>query len=101
MTQAQWNAFSLFRTNFKKQCEKWAELSEELYPLQSDAASKDTPPYPHETAVVYNTALDALTATDNIRLIVIGDNPGKEEIYIPISDPPVPVTVYASVEDNV
>src|SRR5574344_1608710 len=79
MTQAQWNAFSLFRTNFKKQCEKWAELSEELYPLQSDAASKDTPPYPHETAVVYNTALDALTATDNIRLIVIGDNPGKEE----------------------
>ena len=79
MTQAQWNAFSLFRTNFKKQCEKWAELSEDLYPLQSDAASKDTPPYPHETAVVYNTALDALTATDNIRLIVIGDNPGKEE----------------------
>src|SRR5574344_1556660 len=79
MTQAQWNAFSLFRTNFKKQCEKWAALSEELYPLQRDAASKDTPPYPQETAVVYNTALDTLTAADNIHLIVIGDNPGKEE----------------------
>lgn len=79
MTTEQWKAFSQFRSDFKQQCETWSKLSAELYPLQLNAASKDTPPYPQETAVVYNQALDDLTQTDDIHLIVIGDNPGKEE----------------------
>lgn len=79
MTEGQWQAFTRFRTQFKEKCTKWNGLSSQLYPLQRDASIKDTPPYPQETAVVYNTALDEFSPNDDIRLIVIGDNPGKEE----------------------
>ena len=79
MTDSQWNAFTYFRDEFKNQCKKWSELSAELIPLQKEAALKDTPEYPLETPVVYNTQYDAVTKADDIHLIVIGDNPGKEE----------------------
>ncbi|MCI1210091.1 MAG: hypothetical protein LKF96_11675 [Treponema sp.] len=79
MTQLQWEAFSGFRTEFKKKCTEWEQFSEELLPLQKAAAQKDTPDYPVETPVVYNCALDDITKKDAIRLIVIGDNPGKNE----------------------
>lgn len=79
MTEAQWTAFCTYRDSFKKNCTLWNEWAEHLYPLQQDAAKKDTPEYPVETAVVYNTAYDSVTINDEIRLIVIGDNPGKEE----------------------
>jgi len=79
MTEAQWQAFSSFRTSFKAQCNQWNSLAAELIPLQEKAAAKDTPPYPHETAVVYSTDFDKITQADEIRLIVIGDNPGKDE----------------------
>ena len=32
-----------------------------------------------QTPIVYNTALDEITKNDDIKLIVIGDNPGKDE----------------------
>ena len=38
-----------------------------------------TPAYPFETTVVYNRSLDDVTKDDDIKLIVIGDNPGKDE----------------------
>lgn len=79
MTKEQWNAFCQFRDEFKAKCEEWSKLSEELFPLQKEASSKDTPEYPLENAVVYNTLLDEITEKDDIHLIVIGDNPGKEE----------------------
>ena len=50
-----------------------------LKPLQIAARLSDTPDYPLETPVVYNTALDEVTEESDIRLIVIGDNPGKTE----------------------
>lgn len=79
MNELQWQAFLKFRESFKEKCNEWAKLSDKLYPLQRDAALKDTPAYNQETAVVYNQALDELTQKDDIHLIVIGDNPGKEE----------------------
>lgn len=79
MTTTQWNAFVEFRTQFKKNCTLWSEQSANLYPLQRNASLKDTPEYPLENAIVYNKALDELTKDDDIHLIVIGDNPGKEE----------------------
>jgi len=79
MTTVQWNIFSSFRDSFKSKCITWSALSQELYPLQKDASLKDTPSYPLQTAVVYNQALDEITSADDIHLIVIGDNPGKEE----------------------
>jgi len=79
MTKTQWNAFSSFRTEFKTACADWSCLADTLLPLQQQAAVRDTPPYPVETPVVYNTDLDRITASDDIRLIVVGDNPGKNE----------------------
>ncbi len=80
MNTAQWNAFSSFRETFKQRCNDWNNAyAAELQPLQRAAAQKDTPPYPLETAVVYNTALDELTSESRITYIVIGDNPGKDE----------------------
>ena len=80
MTETQWQFFTDFRTDFKEQCHQWNEaFAAELEPLQKAAASKDTPEYPVETGVVYNHALDEVTRETDIKLIVIGDNPGKDE----------------------
>ncbi|MDR2898458.1 MAG: hypothetical protein LBU99_06535 [Spirochaetaceae bacterium] len=80
MTPEGWKAFCRFRTAFKEQTAEWAALEPELHPLQlAAAADNHTPAYPLETSVVYNTALDEVTETDDIRLIVVGDNPGKDE----------------------
>ena len=79
MNNAQWQAFSAFREFCKARCAEWAALAPELPALQKAAAERDTPPYPLETAIVYNRAWDAIEPHDDIRLIVIGDNPGKEE----------------------
>ena len=80
MTPRQFQIFSAFRDDFRTYCDslnqKYGPL---LSPLQIAARLKDTPEYPLETPVVYNTALDELTEQSEIRLIVIGDNPGKDE----------------------
>ena len=80
MTSQQYAVFSDFRRDFKEYCkEKSQEFGSLLMPLQKEAAEKDTPAYPLENPVVYNTALDEITEQSQIRLIVIGDNPGKDE----------------------
>lgn len=79
MTQTEWDAFSKFRENFKNKISQWNQLALQLIPLQKYAACKDTPNYPIENPIVYNTALDEITKEDSIKLIVIGDNPGKDE----------------------
>lgn len=80
MTETQWQFFTDFRKDFKEQCHQWNEaFAAMLEPLQKAAASKDTPEYAVETGVVYNHALDEVTMDTDIKLIVIGDNPGKDE----------------------
>ena len=80
MTKNQFEAFSEFRFEFKSYCKNLNDtFSNDLAPLVKEAAKADTPDYPLETAVVYNTALDEITAESQINLIVIGDNPGKDE----------------------
>ncbi len=80
MTKTQWDAFSSFRSRFRGQVGQWQSYSEELVPFQKAAAQNDgTPDYPVETAVVYNRSLDDVRQEDDIKLIVIGDNPGKDE----------------------
>lgn len=79
MNEAQFNAIKNFREEYKAKCDEWSAFCAELVPLQKSASQKDTPPYPVQTPVVYNRALDEITRDDEIRLIVIGDNPGKDE----------------------
>lgn len=79
MNKKQWEVFKFFRNEYKKYCIEWNKMSAELRPLQIEAAKKDTPPYSLETSIVYNILYDEITPEDRISLIVVGDNPGKEE----------------------
>ena len=79
MTQEQFAALDTFRNEYKKMCAQWSAIVPSLVPLQKEAAAQDTPDYPIETPVVYNRALDSITQADDIKIIVIGDNPGKDE----------------------
>ena len=80
MNQAQFDSFDSFRRSLKEYCNSLnSRFGEELCVLQKKAAFKDTPPYPIETPVVYNRALDEINEDSVITKIVIGDNPGKNE----------------------
>ena len=86
MNGKQWKIFDGFRQEFKAQIELWqAELEKAsaldlLIKLQKDSQKAGhTPEYAVETPIVYNTALDKITQEDQIKLIAIGDNPGKNE----------------------
>jgi len=80
MTQEQYSVFTEFREEFKEKINEWSVFAPELCRLQKEAAEKGgTPSYPVENPVCYNTALDQITLQDNINLILIGDNPGKNE----------------------
>lgn len=80
MNKAQWNYFCKFKTDFKNKITQWNQLIPNLKDLQKIAAEEaKTPLYNFETPIVYNTDLDKITIDDEIRLIVIGDNPGKDE----------------------
>lgn len=80
MTEQQWFVFNNFRNEFKAQCKYWCESLPDLMQLQKNAAvAAGNPEYSFENPIVYNTDLDRITRDDEIRLIVIGDNPGKDE----------------------
>lgn len=76
MTNSQWESFIQFREEYRNLCNEWNKLSPKLLPLQKELASKD---YTVETSVVFNKSYDDITKEDEINLIVIGDNPGKDE----------------------
>jgi len=80
MTEKQFLAFDAFRNDFKNMISVWSGAVSNLAELQKSAAdAAKTPSYNIETPVVYNTALDFITQNDEIKIIVIGDNPGKNE----------------------
>ena len=80
MTREQYIAFDAFRNEFKAKITEWNSLTPELLKLQKEAAmDAKTPSYSFETPIVYNRALDEITENDEIKIIVIGDNPGKDE----------------------
>ncbi|MCQ2584072.1 MAG: hypothetical protein MJ185_00650 [Treponema sp.] len=83
MTPEQFKAFSSFRDDFKRKISEWSRFNADLISLQEAAAAKGsksgTADYKIETPVCYNTTLDEVTENDDIKLIVIGDNPGKNE----------------------
>ena len=80
MNKNQWKSFCDFRQSFKQQVLEWNKLVPALPDLQKKAAQlAGSPDYPFENPIVYNTDLDKITAEDQIKLIVIGDNPGKDE----------------------
>lgn len=79
MNEKQWNIFLQFRNEFKAKCNEWKKFENQIFSLVKEVSKKDTPEYPLENAVVYNSSLDEITKESEIKLIVIGDNPGKNE----------------------
>ena len=84
MTHADFLRFCQFRDKFKNQIEEWknqlAGEESKIREVQKSLATKDgVPEYNLENILVYNQALDEITEDDDIKLIVVGDNPGKAE----------------------
>lgn len=80
MTNFQWECFKKFCTTFKDMVTQWNNQAKSLILVQEKAMDffKNVD-YELQTPIVYNTALDEITQNDEIKLIVIGDNPGKDE----------------------
>lgn len=83
MNDKQWKAFVEYKEGLKALCETWQGVKQELMDLEERAYKADgkTPEYSLENPWVYNKAYDEITPQDDIKLIVIGDNPGKEEQF--------------------
>ncbi len=85
MNEDQWRAFSEFAHRFKNKCEDWLDRAEKFEPgwlagIERNAAREaGNPEYPLETPLVYNRALDDVRPDDEIKIILVGDNPGKDE----------------------
>ena len=101
MTEKEWYVYEHTRSALKRACIQWLKCcgytyaaptephtavqkaeaeTARLHILQKAAADKDgVPCYPIETPIVYNHTLDAVQKQDSIKLIVVGDNPGKNE----------------------
>ena len=79
MTTQQWTYFSSFREDFRRQCAEWESAYAEMLRPLILAASGGAMDYEIENPIVYNTALDGVSEASEIKVIVIGDNPGKSE----------------------
>jgi hypothetical protein len=80
MTNLQWDYYIDFCDRFKRKICEWNEHAKILMNVQSAAIDFfENAKYELQTPIVYNTALDEITKNDDIKLIVIGDNPGKDE----------------------
>lgn len=88
MTENQWEKFVTIRENFKSYINECSNIlrtentvnGKKIKDIQKELADTDgVPDYPLENEAVYNTALDSLTKEDSVKLIVVGDNPGKSE----------------------
>lgn len=79
MTENQWEVLVSFREAFRKKCFEWATCKKELSFLQEKIIEQNVQQYSLENPVVYNRFLDEVTKDDEIKLVIIGDNPGMDE----------------------
>jgi len=83
LNRGAWNKFKKARERFRRITQELARSLPELKSVQqkfvdSRAASKNTS-YTVETPVVYNSALDNISADSEVKLILVADNPGRRE----------------------
>jgi len=81
MTEGQFTEFCKIRDEFRAYVDELsARASSWLLPLQEELRQlQGYSDYSVETPVVYNRALDDVQAGDDIRFIIVADNPGKNE----------------------
>jgi hypothetical protein len=73
MEQSKWEAFCEFRTSFKCQINKWNDEYKGLLGESLPDCKNDNP------LIVFNDALNSINEQSDIKLIIVGDNPGKDE----------------------
>jgi len=77
-----WNKFVKAREHFRYIIEETQRTVPQLKKIQQKLADSRTgknSSYTVETPVVYNSALDDISAGDEIKLILVADNPGRRE----------------------
>jgi hypothetical protein len=77
MDNETWKKFIKARKKFHSAVEEINAALPNLRAIQQEFA--DNRGYTVETPVVYNTALDDITQDDEIKLILVADNPGRRE----------------------
>jgi len=83
VNQTEWKKFTEARRRFRsiteeieKSLPKLKNIQQKFIDSRSDAKNAA---YKIETPVVYNTALDDISINDEIKLILVADNPGRRE----------------------
>ncbi|MCL2410035.1 MAG: hypothetical protein FWC97_00180 [Treponema sp.] len=89
MNKETWNTFQKTREQFRNLVNELSEslpglrdIQQEFVNNRSENAEENSngnSVYTVETPVVYNTALDDITINDEIKLILVADNPGRRE----------------------
>jgi len=83
LTKTNWKNFTKAKEQFKKLTNDTALCLPKLKSIQQKFADNRSDgknsAYKVETPVVYNTALDDITIDDEIKLILVADNPGRRE----------------------
>jgi len=83
LNRIQWNNFVKARERFRGAVDELARSLPKLKTIQQQLADNradgKNSSYTVETPVVYNSAIDEKTADDEIKLILVADNPGRRE----------------------
>jgi len=83
LDRSAWNRFVKAREHFRGAVSELARSLPNLKSIQQKLADNradgKNSSYIVETPVVYNTALDDITSSDEIKLILVADNPGRRE----------------------
>jgi hypothetical protein len=83
LNRGAWSKFEKARERFRVTTEELSRSLPKLKKLQQELAdtraSGKNALYTVETSVVYNTALDDIKIDDEIKLIIVADNPGRRE----------------------
>jgi len=79
LNQNAWNKFKKAREKFRKEAEELSSSLPKLKNIQQKFADERSASYKVETPVVYNSALDEITIKDEIKMILVADNPGSRE----------------------
>jgi hypothetical protein len=80
MTPDSYNRFCAAREEFRALCRALADKLPRLREAQQQLVDeRGGPSYTVDTPVVYNEALDHITIDDDIKLILVADNPGRRE----------------------
>jgi hypothetical protein len=81
MDQDSWNKFVKARERVRNEVQELSRSLPKLKSIQQKLIDdrKENSSYKVDTPIVYNTALDDINANDEIKLILVGDNPGRRE----------------------